>query len=315
MAEITGVVDVTQLQRYQQNITDKKYVTGNISALKRGETLAAGNVRYVTGMASGYVVVCKTAGATAADTAPEYPATDKTDVTDGTAVLTVRYLLTEGGASTAEDVSYGDSNVKSALDDINQQLEDMNYKAIAINSFSNNVNTAERGSTVTAVNLSWAFSKTPASVTLNDEAQDVKSTGKNLTGQKITANTTWTLKATDERKATATKTTSITFKDKRYWGVGKPATDDIDSAFILTLNGAFADNLKGDYTVTAADGNYIYFAAPASWGTPSFWVGGFEGGFDLVKTLDFTNASGAVVSYNVFKSTNADLGDTTVTIK
>ena len=49
-----------------------------------------------------------------------------------------------------------------------------------------------------------------------------------------------------------------------------------------------------------------------AFGTPTFKVGGFEGGFNLVKTFDHTNASGATVSYDVWQSTNAGLGNTTV---
>ena len=59
----------------------------------------------------------------------------------------------------------------------------------------------------------------------------------------------------------------------------------------------------------------IYYAFPASWGTPRFFVGGFEGGFALLKTFDHKNASGATISYAVWKSTNAGLGNTTVEVK
>ena len=46
-----------------------------------------------------------------------------------------------------------------------------------------------------------------------------------------------------------------------------------------------------------------------------FANGGFEGGFALLKTFDHVNASGATVSYDVYKSTNAGLGSTTVEVR
>lgn len=208
----------------------------------------------------------------------------------------------------ADKVSYGDGTVKDAID---QLL----YVPVNITSFSNNVNNVENGATVTDVKLSWNVAGTPNSIKLNNTDQALDSKGATLTGQSIKTNTTWTLTATDAKGAKSTKTTGIYFKNKRYWGAAADAA--IDSAFILALSGnGLADNLKGDYSMTVADNQHAYFAAPASWGdSPSFWVGGFEGGFSKTATLDFTNASGAVVSYNVFKSTNSGLGAITVTVK
>lgn len=304
------LIDVTGLKHFRQSI-DKKYITANIFALSRNETLAVGNVRYVQGMSSGFVVVCKTAGTTA-DTAPEYPATDQTDVTDGTAVLTVRNLLAggEGGATTADKVGYGDTTVADVLDNLT-------YTPVKISSFTNNVGSVERGRTITDVALYWSVTGNKVNgLKLGEEAQDLASKGKTLTKQTITKDTTWTLTATDSKGAKATATTGIYFKDKRYWGVGKVDDTGVDSAFVLGLSGSeLADKGAKSFTVTAADGNYIYYAIPASWGDPRFFIGGFEGGLDLLKTFDLTNAAGAVVSYNVYRSNNPDLGETTVDAK
>lgn len=40
----------------------------------------------------------------------------------------------------------------------------------------------------------------------------------------------------------------------------------------------------------------------------------FEGGFNKVNTIEFTNASGYVESYDIYKSTNSNLGNTTVVV-
>ena len=37
-------------------------------------------------------------------------------------------------------------------------------------------------------------------------------------------------------------------------------------------------------------------------------------GFNKVNTIEFTNASGYVESYDIYKSTNSNLGNTTVVV-
>lgn len=224
----------------------------------------------------------------------------------------------EAGNITVEVVSeadevvytnYGYANVQEALDSLL-------YKAIAINSFSCSVGNQEIGSTVTAANFSWSCNKTPTTLTFNGEAVDVNSTSKSLTGLNITSNTSWTLKATDEKEATASKSAGFSFLHKRYWGVSAVTDpDSIDSAWVLGLSGKeLATSRTKTFTVTAGDSEYIYYVFPASWGTPKFTVGGFEGGFALVKTFDFTNASGNTSSFVVYRSDNPSLGATTVVV-
>lgn len=141
----------------------------------------------------------------------------------------------------------------------------------------------EIGETVDTVNLAWKLNKT------------------------------YTLAVTDARGSKASKTTSVLFHYKRYWGVGGNPADSVDSTFLLALAGSeLGDSKAKTFTVNAAAGQYIWYAIPHSFGTPTFKVGGFEGGFNLVKTFDHTNASGATVSYDVWQSTNAGLGNTTV---
>lgn len=210
---------------------------------------------------------------------------------------------------TVDNLAYRDGTVKDALDELL-------YEPVKITSFTSSVGNVEKGVTVTDVVLKWALAGSPTTVTLNDEAQANDSTGKTLSKQTITANTTYTLKASDG-KTNDTKSAYISFKNKRYWGVGKPANADaVDSAFVLALGGnELADKGSKSFTVTSDEGNFIFYAIPESWGDPRFFVGGFEGGFTLYKTFDFTNASGYTESYNVYKSNNADLGNTTVDTK
>lgn len=217
------------------------------------------------------------------------------------------------GATTADGVSYKESNVEEALDDLNQKMEDLMYEPIQITSFTNNVGTVEMGSTVDTVVLNWNTNKTPKTLTLDGQGMDASLKTKTIESAGIKANKTYTLKAVDERDAEASKTTAITFLNGVYWGVAENK-ESFDSAFILGLTKGLQGSKAKTFTVNAGAAQHIYYAIPARYGTPAFKVGGFDGGFAKAATIDFTNASGYTESYDIWKSDNSGLGNTTVVV-
>lgn len=193
--------------------------------------------------------------------------------------------------------------------------EEFNYKPITINSFTNDKNTLEMGTKVTDVTLNWTLSKNPKTMMIDSENITPLSTRtKTYSGQNITTNKTYTLKVTDEKDATVTKTTSISFVNGVYWGA-KEAPESYDSAFVLGLTKGLQGSKGKTFTVDAAAGQNIFYALPTRYGACTFNVGGFDGGFTKVATIEFTNASGYKESYDIYKSVNAGLGSTTVTVK
>lgn len=215
------------------------------------------------------------------------------------------------GATDASGVTYGETNVEDALDELKSQMADVLYEAIQITSFTNNMGTVEMGSTVNTVVLNWATNKTPEELSLDGEGIDKSLKTKTIEGANIKSNKTYTLKATDERDAEATKTTAISFLNGVYWGVAEDKSS-FDSAFILSLTKGLQGSKAKTFTVTAGALQHIYYAIPSRYGTPSFKVGGFEGGFAKVATVEFTNASGYAENYDIYKSDNPGLGNTTV---
>lgn len=207
------------------------------------------------------------------------------------------------------------SGLSGRIEVLEGQVADLLYEPMAIEIFSNSVNTAEMGATVRSVSLSWVFNKAAVTATLDGEAIDPSASGgMGQSGLSITANKAWTLKAVDERGAEAVKTTGISFLNGVYYGAAA-APSAIDSSFILSLTKTLRSSKLSSFTVTAGAGQYIYYCVPKRFGTCSFTVGGFDGGFDLAATVSFTNGSGYTEDYYVYRSTHAGLGNTTVGVK
>ena len=193
--------------------------------------------------------------------------------------------------------------------------DEFNYKPITISAFTNNRNTVEMGTKITDVTLNWILSKNPKTMMINSESITPLSTRtKTYSGQNITQNVAYTLKVTDEKDASATKSTSITFLNGVYWGA-KAAPGSYDSAFVLTLTKGLQGNKNKTFTATAGADEYLYYALPTRYGAVTFNVGGFDGGFTKVATIEFTNASGYKENYDIYKSDNANLGSQTVICK
>jgi hypothetical protein len=196
---------------------------------------------------------------------------------------------------------------------LESQVADLLYKPISITSFGHNKSILERGVTVSDVTLSWSTNKTPTSLTLDGSA--VSGTSKAISGLSITWNNnkTWSLVATDERGATATKSTTLTFQNGVYYGVST-APETYTSNFIQTLTKQLSGSKVSPITVNAGTGQYIYYCLPTRLGECTFSVGGFTGGFSKVATIEFTNASGYSENYYIYKSDKANLGSTVVSV-
>ena len=205
-----------------------------------------------------------------------------------------------------------DTQARSDISTLKSAIEDIQYSPISITSFTNDKNTVEMGTTITSIVLKWTTNKTPKTLTLDNSTLSNTLTTTTLSGQSITANKTFTLKATDDRNASASKTTSITFYNGVYYGAAASAT--VDSSFILKLTKSLQSSKAKTFDCTTGSGQYVWYALPTRYGTPSFNVGGFDGGFSKVSTIQFKNASGYTESYDVYKSDNSNLGKKTIKV-
>lgn len=200
-----------------------------------------------------------------------------------------------------------------------KKIDDLAYTKIAISSLIATNSSNEIGATVSATDVTWVLNKEPKTQKIQFSGEGIETLNKtarkkSYVGKNIRTNTNIILTVTDERDAVVFRTVSITFQPKVYWG--KIAKEQMENADILALEGSsLASGRSRTFIVNAGVGEKIVYVIPTSFGTPTFNVGGFDGGFRKMQTLNVTNASGHMQSYDVWASVNAGLGSTTVTVK
>lgn len=123
----------------------------------------------------------------------------------------------------------------------------------------------------------------------------------------------WTITSTAIYNRIALDVASVTIKHCRTDKDGR-YIEDIDSNLneCLTLS-ANIDQTSRSFIDSGAD-QYVWYALPSRYGTPVFNVGGFDGGFAKVSTLDFMNLSGYTEEYTVYRSDNSNIGKKTVKV-
>lgn len=218
----------------------------------------------------------------------------------------IKTIWQNGDIITAEKLN----KIEEALLYHDSKLQELLYVAISINSLSLSKSIAEIGEVISNLTISWSLNKTPSIQKLNGSVID-NSLRKYTDNSSINVNKTFSLEVGDG-KTTVSRSASINFYNGRYHGVSSSLT--YDRNLILSLNKTLTNSRGNTFTVNCGSGQYIFFAIPTRFGTPSFTVGGFSGGFEKVKTLDFQNASGYTESYDIWKSTNSNLGNTTVVV-
>lgn len=187
--------------------------------------------------------------------------------------------------------------------DIRARLDALEYKSIQINSFSAAPPISEIGSSQT-ITLAWALNKTATSQNIN--GSPVTGNTKQYTG--VTTGTTYTLNVSDGQTS-ASKSVSVSFANRIYYGAAA------DLSNVTALTSLISNDPERTITVDAGTGEYIIYAIPARLGDVTFFVSGFEGGFEEPVEQSLTNSSGYQETYKVYRSTRASLSETTIEIK
>ena len=208
-----------------------------------------------------------------------------------------------------------DQGTKTLPDALNELNRDLQYIPIEILAFSNNIGVAEKGSTLNELTLKWQLNKEPETILMNGQVRADLKTLRSLTlkDMALTADKTFMLQVTDEKGKTARKNTSVVFQNGVYYGVSE-IPEEVNNTFILSLSRSLQGSRTKTFSTTSTEGQYVWYAFPSRYGTPVFNVGGFDGGFTKVSTLNFINLSGYAEEYTVYRSDNSNLGKKTVKV-
>ena len=204
-----------------------------------------------------------------------------------------------------------DENLETTNKEIVPAINELNsiVNPFTITSYSVNNTVFEIGSSNEVV-LRWTYNENVKSQTINNETLDSSLRSKSYS--KVTNNTTYILNCVSTKDVSRSKSVSINFYNGIYYGVSSNV--NYNSSLIGLFAKTLSNSKERTINVNATSGQYIYYCLPSRLGVPTFNVGGFEGGFSLVATVNFTNASGYTEKYDIYKSTNSGLGVTTVAI-
>jgi hypothetical protein len=196
----------------------------------------------------------------------------------------------------------------------------------AITSFtasSGGLSTFEIGATISNVTLTWTI--TPTNLVLSNQtlspsigSVDVSLRATNLTGLSLTSNTTWTNVINDglgfNNSIVTNSSASIVFRHYLSWG--RSSLTNLGNSEIQTLHttggGAGRDfatvRQKTGISMTVSN-QYVYFAYPSSFGTATFRVNEFPNSAFTNTTVTYTNASGNVSSFLIYRTLDPITGD------
>ncbi len=175
--------------------------------------------------------------------------------------------------------------------------------SLSISSLSISQEVCELGSSE-SITVSWTLDGTATSQEINGTSV----TGTSKTFTNVQSATTYVLSVSNGT-TTVSESVSVDFANNIYYGAASDLTD------VTSLDSVLSNDAERSVTVTAGSGEYIVYALPARLGEVDFFVSGFEGGFEEPVTQSLTNESGYAESYYVYRSTNANLGETIVDVR
>lgn len=235
-------------------------------------------------------------------------------------------------------------------EDINEFLESVFYPSVPPTlSLSTPTPTKEFGSNI-ATTLQWSVTKQTygiSTIKINSTfisvppniSSDSSTIGTVVNGSVIlnatqNVSTVFTLSVTDTKGNVFNTSITVSWGNKRYWGkvdlssINNPdltlfpnlvyqVANVITDNLILNLDGAgvgtgneIAFNRNKTYINMNGVGDYLIFAYPSSFGSPTFTVNGLASTAftNIWSSVPFTNSNGYIVNYDVWISNTAQPG-------
>lgn len=196
------------------------------------------------------------------------------------------------------------TNVQDALDSLL-------YKVPQVDSLSSNIGTTvEMGTMLSSVTFTWSYNKSIVSQSFAGVILD--SDIRTYTYTKgIYNNITLTLTASDG-KNNCNRNISFVYANRIFYGVSDTTTYNV--SLLKSLSNTLSNNRNRSFTVNPINNQHIIYAIPSRLGECKFSVNGFEGGFQKVATVKYTNSQNYTENYYIYRSDNPNLGKTTVVV-
>lgn len=198
-----------------------------------------------------------------------------------------------------------------------EEMDGMTFIPLSISSFECEPKLAEIGSTVNTVDFTWVIGGTPTVLKINNTDIALGTSQITLSDLGLEEDKEFTLYAEDRKANNVSATTQLLFVNKVFHGV-QEIPSEYNTSFINKLVGQLQTGKEGVIDVVANENQYIYYALPKSYedlhGDCVFTSGGFSGGFTKIDTISYINDYGVATDYNIWKSDNANLGQTNIII-
>lgn len=153
-----------------------------------------------------------------------------------------------------------------------------------------------------AMTLNWSLSGAGAVTDQKINGADVANGARSWTSAAITNDTTFTLTVTDASARNVSRSVSVDFRNRVYWGASDALVTN--SAGVLALEGggsAVAASRARSFTVTTDGEQYVYYAIPTTFGQPSDVIAyGFPTDA-TITTISLTSAAGHTESYYLIR--------------
>lgn len=211
----------------------------------------------------------------------------------------------------ASQISYSTPNDPS-IKTVKDALDKLLYYDLTITLSCSTSTSQLIGSTLQSVKFTWTYNKGVFSQSFNNEPLNTGIREYQYTTP-FSSNKTFTLKANDGTKDYS-RSITISFVNNLYYGAGAGEVSSIEE-LIRSLSSKLSSSRANTFTAYAGEDMFVYFASPSRLGDCTFYVGGFEGGFNFVTTTSITNKAGYTENYYVYKSSQPNLGSLDVQVK
>lgn len=218
---------------------------------------------------------------------------------------------------------FTDDDTKEKFDKLMSWYEETHPSGLRLIDFRSSLDNLvyERGDSVSqAIGFTYTFNKTPKTLTLNGDGQDISGNTGYVTipTATYTTDTSWVLRATGDDGEVAEGTVKLDFKSAVFYGVSTSPV--CDSSIITSFTKVLSDEHLRSFNVESGTDKFIYYCVPVSFDTVTpgkFQISGFglPGGIQKQDyTVSYTYGT-STTNYAVYCTDYAGFGDRTVTIK